>query len=111
MKQLLYRAILFLVLLCPFAISISCNNIEGTVEFEFSPPIIKPDPGKDKETKPHNKAAQPKQVDSVLICESSTAYAYHKGYCSGLSRCKADVVKLPKKKAEEMGRRPCKICY
>lgn len=110
MRQLLYRSLLFLVLLCPFAISISCNNVEGTVEFEFSPPIIKPETTSKPE--PAKQVhVQPKRVDSVLICESSTAYAYHKSYCSGLSRCKANVAKVPKTEAEDMGRRACKICY
>lgn len=111
MRQFLYRSILFLALLSPFAISISCNHIEGTVEFQFQPPVDRPETEKpDKqERKPDH--AQPKHIDSVLICESSTAYAYHKSYCSGLSRCKATVAKIPKSQAEDMGRRACKMCY
>lgn len=110
MRQFLYRSFLFLVLLVPFAVSISCNHIEGTVEFELNSHLAPPEkPGKAEHARPAR--VQPKHVDSVLVCESSTAYAYHKGYCSGLSRCKATVARISKSQAEDLGRRPCKICY
>lgn len=49
--------------------------------------------------------------ETVLICDSSSAYAYHNRRCQGLNKCKHPVVRITKKKAIQMGRRPCRICY
>ncbi len=52
------------------------------------------------------------KTDSVLICNSKGAYAYHKYYCSGLKRCKANVLKVSKIDAgNKYNRTACKICY
>ncbi len=47
----------------------------------------------------------------VLICNSSSAYAYHSYECRGLSRCRSSVSKVTRSEAESVGRAPCKICY
>ncbi len=53
-----------------------------------------------------------KKVESyVLICNSSSAYAYHSYYCRGLNRCKSGTSKVSVSEAQNMGYRPCKICY
>lgn len=48
---------------------------------------------------------------NVLICNSSSAYAYHSYECRGLSRCRSDISRVTKNEAQSMGRTPCKICY
>ena len=50
--------------------------------------------------------------DSVYICDSKTAYAYHKDQdCSGLNYCTHGVYKVSLKDAETVyGRRACKLC-
>lgn len=63
---------------------------------------------KSKETK----TKTPKEV-TVYICNSEGAYAFHsrKG-CSGLKRCKHEVLALTKSEAiSSYGRRACKKCY
>ncbi len=47
----------------------------------------------------------------VLVCESSSSYAYHTHYCSGLGRCTHNVVKVTQEQAQKMGKKPCKFCY
>jgi hypothetical protein len=57
-------------------------------------------------------AAIPKRiVDSVYICQSRSAYAYHAYECRGLARCTHGIIKITKAQAIKMGYRPCKICY
>jgi hypothetical protein len=51
------------------------------------------------------------QVDSVLICKSRSAYAYHRYECRGLKHCTYTIVKLSRAEAVKMGYRPCKVCY
>jgi hypothetical protein len=51
------------------------------------------------------------KVDSVYICLSKTAYAYHGYECRGLSRCTHGIRKLTKAQAIKLGYRACKICY
>jgi uncharacterized protein YgiM (DUF1202 family) len=48
---------------------------------------------------------------SVLICNSNSAYAYHKYQCRGLSRCRHTVSKVSVGEAKRLGYVPCKICY
>lgn len=50
-------------------------------------------------------------IDSVYICKSRTAYAYHSGFCGGLKRCKAEVGHIPLSTAKEMGYKACGYCY
>ena len=57
--------------------------------------------------KPHVKPA----IDSVYICQSRSAYAYHKYECRGLARCTHGIIKVSKAQAIKMGYKPCKICY
>lgn len=47
----------------------------------------------------------------VLICNSSTAYAYHSHRCSGLSNCTHSISEILKSEASSLGRSPCKTCY
>jgi hypothetical protein len=47
----------------------------------------------------------------VLICNSSTAYAYHSHYCSGLNRCTHSVSKVKVSEAVKLERTACKVCY
>lgn len=55
-------------------------------------------------------AAQP-QTAKVLICNSSSSYAYHSYTCSGLKRCTHSVLSITKADAVSRGRTACKICY
>jgi methylphosphotriester-DNA--protein-cysteine methyltransferase len=50
-------------------------------------------------------------TDSVLICKSKSAYAYHRYECKGLKHCTYTIVKVTKAQAVKMGYRPCKLCY
>lgn len=50
-------------------------------------------------------------VDSVYICQSKSAYAYHSYECRGLQRCTHRIVKIPKATAIKLGYKACKICY
>jgi hypothetical protein len=48
----------------------------------------------------------------VYICTGPKAKVYHSSStCKGINRCSGDVVGVSLAKAEEMGRRACKICY
>jgi hypothetical protein len=51
--------------------------------------------------------------NSVYICNSSGAYAYHSSTnCSGLNRCTHTIIKVSVKDAvEKYRRRACKLCY
>ena len=51
------------------------------------------------------------KADSVLICRSNTAYAYHLYECRGLARCAHKIIKVTLEQAKKMGYKPCKICY
>ncbi len=51
------------------------------------------------------------RIDSVYICQSRSAYAYHSYECRGLSRCTHGIVKITKAQAIKLGYKPCKICY
>lgn len=51
------------------------------------------------------------RVDSVYICQSRSAYAYHSHICRGLARCTHGITKVTKAYAIKMGYKPCKICY
>lgn len=54
----------------------------------------------------------PPVSDSVYVCMSGSAYAYHSGYCSGLKRCTHEVRKLKKKDALDRGfSKACSFCY
>jgi hypothetical protein len=50
-------------------------------------------------------------IDSVYICQSKSAYAYHKYECRGLARCTHSIVKITRAQAVKLGYKPCKICY
>ncbi len=52
------------------------------------------------------------KTDSVYICNSTTAYAYHStSDCKGLNNCTHGVIKVSLSDAtNKYGRRPCKIC-
>lgn len=50
-------------------------------------------------------------ADSVLICDSENAYAYHHHVCKGLARCTHGIYKIPKSEALRLGLKPCKTCY
>ena len=53
------------------------------------------------------------KAEYVYICNSTTAYAYHKiKDCSGLDRCTHEIKKVTKDEAiNDYGRRACKVCY
>jgi hypothetical protein len=50
-------------------------------------------------------------TDSVYICKSKSAYAYHQYQCRGLARCTHGIVRITKAQAIKLGYKPCKICY
>lgn len=51
-------------------------------------------------------------ADSVYICRSSGAYAYHSHYCQGLKRCTHRIDKVTPKEAIRLGfEKPCGFCY
>jgi uncharacterized protein YgiM (DUF1202 family) len=52
-----------------------------------------------------------KSEQSVLICVSKNAYAYHKYYCRGLNRCTHTVKSVKVSEAKALGYRPCGNCY
>ena len=56
--------------------------------------------------------AKPKtQNETVLICQSPDAYAYHAFRCRGLARCSYEVVRVSKAEAQNRNYRPCRNCY
>ena len=52
-----------------------------------------------------------KKESAVLICISSSAYAFHWHVCSGLKRCTHEVKEMSRAIAVDKGYVPCKICY
>jgi hypothetical protein len=48
---------------------------------------------------------------TVLICNSQNSYAYHSHKCSGLQRCKSEIINIRVSEAKKQGRSACKICY
>lgn len=51
------------------------------------------------------------QEETVLVCNSSKAYAYHKYQCRGLSRCRSSISRITLSEAKRRGYKPCKNCY
>lgn len=49
-------------------------------------------------------------IDSVYICQSKSAYAYHSYECRGPARCTHRIVKITKAQAITLGYKACKIC-
>ena len=48
----------------------------------------------------------------VYICTGPQSKCYHKtNKCNGLKNCSKEIKQITLKEAEEMGRRPCKVCY
>lgn len=51
------------------------------------------------------------QSKTVYVCTVTYAKSYHaKKNCRGLGNCKGEIKSVTKEKAEEDGRKPCKIC-
>jgi hypothetical protein len=90
-------------------ILIACNNIEGDIE--------QSDMGMYKDSEPvsflgvNNELNSSSIRDSVMICKSKSAFAYHLDYCTGLKRCKAKVVKMTLADAKLGGYKACGFCY
>lgn len=50
-------------------------------------------------------------VSKVYICTGGKSQCYHyTPKCSGLSRCSGEIKEITLEKAQEIGRRPCKMC-
>ena len=50
--------------------------------------------------------------DDVCICTGRSSKCFHDDPdCRGLSNCGGTVKEVSKENAEDMGRRPCRICY
>lgn len=65
-----------------------------------------------QEQPPTEQAIEQPTSTAIYICNSPTAETYHNNpECRGLSRCRYEVVEVTQEEAEELGRRPCKICY
>ena len=48
----------------------------------------------------------------VYICTGPQSKRYHKtSSCKGLKSCSREIVKVPLKKAKDLGRTPCGYCY
>ena len=48
----------------------------------------------------------------VYICTGPQSKRYHKtSSCRGLKSCSKEIVKVPLKKAKDLGRTPCGYCY
>jgi hypothetical protein len=88
---------------------IACSNIEGNIEqsemgiYKDSEPISFIDL--------NNELNSSASKDSVMICKSKSAFAYHLDYCTGLKRCKSKVVKMSLSEAKLGGYKPCGFCY
>lgn len=50
-------------------------------------------------------------TETVLVCEGSSAYAFHSHQCRGLSRCTHRITEMSRAQAKNRGRRACKLCY
>ena len=54
----------------------------------------------------------PVDEDTVYICNSPNAYAYHRNRgCAGLNRCTHGISSVSKSTAQSKGRSACKKCY
>ena len=62
------------------------------------------------ETRPIERVVKANEA-TVLICNSSSAYAYHSSRCRGLNRCKAGISSVSVSEAKGSGYKACKICY
>ena len=51
------------------------------------------------------------KADTVLICKSKAAHAYHRYECGGLKHCTYQLARMTREQAVAKGFRPCKICY
>ena len=49
--------------------------------------------------------------DTVTICLSEDAYAYHDHQCMGLDQCDGGTEEVTIEEAEDDGRTPCGFCY
>ena len=50
--------------------------------------------------------------DEVWICTGRSSKCYHATQsCMGLSNCGGNIKEVSLEEAEDMGRRPCRICY
>lgn len=49
--------------------------------------------------------------NTVLICDSPDAYAYHNHQCHGLSSCNSQIINISVEEAIKMERRKCGYCY
>ena len=49
--------------------------------------------------------------DTVTICLSEDAYAYHDHQCMGLDQCDGGTEEVTVEEAENDGRTPCGFCY
>jgi hypothetical protein len=96
----------------PSISSMSCNAIEGNVEqTPIDMTVTEPLSDETEPVRERSKTVSVKKQDSVFVCNSRSAYAYHSAYCSGLKRCKASVSKIPKTDAEAQGKKACGYCY
>ncbi|WCL82565.1 hypothetical protein PPO43_05565 [Saprospira sp. CCB-QB6] len=55
--------------------------------------------------------SQKETSGNYLICNSKSAYTYHKGYCRGLNRCTHGISRVSEARARALGRRRCKFCW
>ncbi|HEY1045231.1 MAG TPA: hypothetical protein VGF79_02255 [Bacteroidia bacterium] len=106
---------------------VACSSIEGEVQAELvetsnlhqiSKTTTQSTPSKNKVSKQFASStgstvthAPILIIDSVYICKSRTAYAYHSGYCGGLKRCRSEVGHIPLSTAKELGYKACGYCY
>lgn len=52
------------------------------------------------------------QSSYVYVCMGQYATVYHSSSsCKGLDNCHADIKSVTLETAQNMGRRPCKVCY
>jgi hypothetical protein len=52
------------------------------------------------------------KTENVYICTGKYSKRYHSTpLCSGLNNCRSDIIEVSKRKAKNLGRTPCKICY
>lgn len=49
--------------------------------------------------------------ETVLICDSVNATAYHTHQCNGLSKCTHEVKTITLSEAKKLGYKPCGFCY
>jgi hypothetical protein len=53
----------------------------------------------------------PFRQESVLICKSGTAYAYHSYNCQGLRGCTHAIERISQIDAVRLGKKACGYCY